>query len=492
VNNPENIRSNKSPENAINALSDENAEDTRSDDLTFTTEFHESETPVDDAEMQVPSLSLGDKINRLQTEILRLEEHNRELMQENSQLENAIFQANDMALKAETASHSKSQFLADMSHEIRTPMNAILGMAQVIETTTLSDEQRDFITTIRTSGETLIELINDILDFSKIEAGRLDFECIKMKPGAVVAETISLLKLKAEGKGLYIKSNIANDVPDAVAGDPMRLRQILINLVGNAVKFTHEGGITISIKLVSVEEIKYCLEFSVADTGIGIPQDRIDRLFHPFSQVDASTSRKYGGTGLGLAISSRLCEMMNGKMWVESTVGKGSTFLFRAEFLPPPSEDVQEVGKIVHEEEIKIDPSRIRLLLAEDNEVNSKVAMIMLRRAGYNPTLVEDGQKVLDAFARADFDVVLMDMQMPVLDGVEATRKLRRSLAHRHSKCNPYIIALTASVGKPDRDRCIEAGMDAFLPKPVRINELMTVLKNAHRERTHHGCKSGG
>jgi signal transduction histidine kinase/CheY-like chemotaxis protein len=420
-------------------------------------------------------------IQELRESIDRLSEHNLELMQENSQLENAIFQANDMALKAESASHTKSQFLADMSHEIRTPMNAVLGMAQVLETTTLTVEQRDFVETIRTSGETLIELINDILDFSKIEAGRIDLECIKLRPKAIVNETINLLRLKAEDRKLYLKGNVAADVPEFLAGDPIRIRQILINLVGNAIKFTHEGGVTVDVKVESAEDLKIRLLFAVTDTGIGIPKDRMDRLFRPFSQVDASTTRNYGGTGLGLAISSRLCELMNGRMWVESKPGKGSTFFFTVELLPPPSED-EPSAKSIQEKTAKehtIDPSKVRLLLAEDNAVNSKVAMLMLKRAGYSPDLAENGKEVLDAFKLKDYDVILMDMQMPVMDGLEATRKLRKALAHKHPAVHPYIIALTASAGKPDHDRCIEAGMDAFLAKPIRINDMLAVIKNA-------------
>ena len=418
------------------------------------------------------------RVEELKATVARLEEHNRELMEENAQLENAIFQANDMALKAESASHVKSQFLADMSHEIRTPMNAVLGMASMMEGTSLTPEQRDFIETIRTSGETLIELINDILDFSKIEAGRIDLECIALRPKSLVTETINLLRLKAEGKGLFIRGDIGEGVPEVLTGDPTRIRQILINLVGNAIKFTDKGGITIGVHLESAEDLKIRLRFSVTDTGIGIPRERMDRLFRPFSQVDASTTRKYGGTGLGLAISSRLCELMSGHMWVESRPGKGSTFFFTVELLPPPMEAAaEESAQTPAEPERVVDPASVRLLLAEDNAVNSKVAMLLLKRAGYLPDLAENGKEVLDAFHKKYYDVVLMDMQMPVMDGLEATRKLRKMLAHKGM--HPYIVALTASAGKPDHDRCIEAGMDAFLAKPIKVNEMLAVIKKA-------------
>jgi signal transduction histidine kinase/CheY-like chemotaxis protein len=418
------------------------------------------------------------RVRELEEQVARLEEHNQELMMENSQLENAIFQANEMALKAESASHVKSQFLADMSHEIRTPMNAVLGMAEMMKGTSLTPEQRDFVETIKASGETLIELINDILDFSKIEAGRIDIECIPLKPRSLVCETINLLRLKAEDRNLYLTGNVDAGVPEYLTGDPTRIRQILINLVGNAIKFTHEGGVSIHVGLESADERKVRLIFSVKDSGIGIPKERMDRLFRPFSQVDSSTTRNYGGTGLGLAISSRLCEMMNGKMWVESVPGEGSTFFFTVELLPPPSSGVGGCDDDDASDEAHVvDPAKVRLLLAEDNAVNSKVAMLLLRRAGYSPDLAENGQEVLDAFHKKDYDIVLMDMQMPVMDGLEATRKLRKMLAHK--RVHPYVVALTASAGKPDHDRCIEAGMDAFLAKPIRINEMLAVLRRA-------------
>jgi signal transduction histidine kinase/ActR/RegA family two-component response regulator len=439
----------------------------------------------DNSEAKVASVVVSDsepiqkKMEEMRATIQRLEGHNMELMQENSQLESAIFQANDMALRAESASQSKSQFLADMSHEIRTPMTAVLGMASMMEGTNLTVEQRDFVETIRTSGETLIELINDILDFSKIEAGRIDLECIATHPGKLVTETINLLRIKAEAKGLYLRGNVAQDVPDTLAGDPTRIRQILINLVGNAIKFTSKGGVEIAVKIEKQEDLKTRLLFSVTDTGIGIAKDRIDRLFRPFSQVDSSTTRKFGGTGLGLAISSKLCELMGGKMCVNSAPGVGSTFYFNIELLPAPMDAAKDADDQT-EAENAIDPAKVRLLLAEDNAINSKVAMLLLKRAGYAPDLAEDGEQVLEAYRKGkEYDIILMDMQMPVMDGLEATRKLRKMLARKHGMLRPYIVALTASAGKPDHDRCIDAGMDAFLSKPIRLNEMLSVLKTA-------------
>ena len=417
------------------------------------------------------------RLKELESQVERLETHNQELMMENSQLENAIFQANEMALKAETASHSKSQFLADMSHEIRTPMTAVLGMASMMEGTTLTAEQRDFVETIRTSGETLIDLINDILDFSKIEAGRIDLECIPLKPRALINETINLLRIKADDRHLALSGKVDDDVPEILTGDPTRIRQILINLVGNAIKFTHKGGVSLGVKLESAEDVKVRLKFYVKDTGIGIPKDRMDRLFRPFSQVDSSTTRNYGGTGLGLAISSKLCELMSGKMWVESTPNVGSTFFFTVELLPQTSDDSDGETKVAEAQARAIDPAKVRLLLAEDNAVNSKVAILLLKRAGYQPDLAENGQEVLDAFRKKYYDVVLMDMQMPVMDGLESTRQLRKIMARKG--LHPYVVALTASAGRPDHDRCIEAGMDDFLVKPIRVNEMLAVLKRA-------------
>jgi signal transduction histidine kinase/AmiR/NasT family two-component response regulator len=464
-------------EEALAAIPGERGAELRHDAEVIAATDAEAEQVVDAEDSSSDMRDL--RIKELESTVARLEEHNQELMMENSQLENAIFQANEMALKAESASHVKSQFLADMSHEIRTPMNAVLGMASMMEGTQLTAEQRDFIETIRTSGETLIELINDILDFSKIEAGRIDLECIPLKPRSLINETINLLRLKAEDRHLTLTGKVDDAVPEVLTGDPTRIRQILINLVGNAIKFTHEGGVSMNVKVESAEDLKVRLIFSVKDTGIGIPKDRMDRLFRPFSQVDASTTRNYGGTGLGLAISSRLCEMMNGKMWVESTPGVGSTFFFTTELLPPTTQDgvAGDDAGACEEAEHVIDPAKVRLLLAEDNAVNSKVAILLLKRAGYSPDLAENGKEVLEAFHKRDYDIVLMDMQMPVMDGLEATRRLRKTLAHKH--LHPYVVALTASAGKPDHDRCIEAGMDAFLAKPIRVNEMLAVLKKA-------------
>jgi len=419
-------------------------------------------------------------IDDLRTENANLIAQNVEVMQENSQLENAIFQANDMALRAESASHSKSQFLADMSHEIRTPMNAVLGMASMMEGTKLTADQRDFVETIRQSGETLMDIINDILDFSKIEAGRIDMESIPLQPRNLVNETINLLRLKAENKRLYLRSVVDDDVPKTLIGDPTRIRQILINLVGNAIKFTSKGGIDLRVELDGSGESSVRLRFSVSDTGIGIPKDRMERLFRPFSQVDASTTRNYGGTGLGLAISSKLSELMNGRMWVESTTGKGSTFYFEIEILNPPKEDSVTTtadNNDSNDDTAFVDPANVKLLLAEDNAINSKVAMLLLRRAGYNPDLAENGKQVLEAFKHKHYDIVLMDVQMPEMDGLTATRKLRKVLGNKGNQ--PFIIALTASAGKPDHNRCIDAGMDAFLPKPIRVNDMLALLKTA-------------
>ena len=428
-----------------------------------------------------PSLVYFERIlEDMRIEIASLRARNEELMQENAQLENAIATANDMALRAESASHVKSQFLADMSHEIRTPMNAVLGMASMMEGTPLTAEQRDFVETIRQSGETLIDLINDILDFSKIEAGRVDLERIALRPRDLLAETISLLRLKAEDKGLYLKGEMMPEVPQCLSGDPTRVRQILINLVGNAIKFTHKGGITMRVEHVkTLENGNNRLRFSVIDTGIGIAPEKIERLFRPFSQLDSSVTRRYGGTGLGLAISSRLSELMNGHMWVESKIGHGSTFFFEIELYPELElpKELAETHYLSHGKAPAMDPAKVRILLAEDNPVNSKVAMLLLRRAGYSPDLAENGKQVIDSFRRRYYDVVLMDVQMPEMDGITATRKLRRMLGNKGLR--PYIIALTASAGKPDQARCMDAGMDAFLPKPIKVNEMLKLIGEA-------------
>ena len=376
-------------------------------------------------------------------------------------------------IKAESVANLKSNFLANMSHEIRTPLNGIIGFTGILSDIKLPSEAKEQVRYIRECGESLAAIINDILDFSKISAGKLSVVKTNFNVRNCAHSTVHIFDHITTSRGIDLRIELDDDIPEIIAGDSLRLKQVLTNLIGNAVKFTEKGSIVTKVSLLEKNNSNIKLEFSIKDSGIGISPEALSRLFQSFEQADISTSRKYGGTGLGLTISKKLVEAMGGEISVRSVEGEGSEFIFTilADH-PSETEEVTPIAKVTGREKLN---SELRILVAEDNKVNQLLVKKLLQKLGYsNYKIVENGQLAIEALNEEDFDLILMDIQMPVMDGYEATKTI---IKYWTKEKRPTIIALSANVMEEDKKKAKEIGFDGYIEKPIDIDEFSKVLE---------------